>query len=171
MQAAQATHSVSADFVTDKVYRINYRHFDEATGAEKMYANIFLFEVGADYPTEHLANADVADLWLIQEDLDELISLRANPGQWVGWIDCMKKSELMSESASSVLNTLLEGPTLKIAFETCTDNYVPELYLHPYPLDVYDDEIAQKIQLKLIELYTKNLKAIKGHKNLMIKPL
>lgn len=133
-----------------------------------MQAVIYLFEVHKEFATKNLSDEGIADLWLIQEQLDEVVSHYTRPGQWVGWIDVMKKNPLQPEvNASALLSQALKKKNIQLASLACTNDFLPMLFLHPYPLDVADESLAKQVQEKLIKKYEKELNATPEAHNLM----
>lgn len=159
--------------LSDQVYAIDIAAYptpvselEQRTPA--MQAVIYLFEVHAEFATKNLSDEGVADLWLIQEQLDEVISHYTRPGQWVGWIDVMKKDPNQPEvNASALLGQALAKKDIQLASLACTNDFLPMLFLHPYPIDIADEEVAKAIQEKLTKKYEKELNATPEAHNLM----
>lgn len=159
--------------LSDKVYMIDIAAYPAPVAeieqrTPSMQAVIYLFEVHSEFATKNLSDEGVADLWLIQEQLDEVVSHYARPGHWVGWVDFMKKdSSQENVNASVLLREALAKKSIQSAANSCTNDFLPMLFLHPYPIDVADEETAKQIQQKLIKKYEEDLQATPEAHNLM----
>lgn len=159
--------TITSSYFSDEVSQIEISLKDSSTLEELMRAKMFLFKVGRQYPTEYLSLAEAADIWLIQEDLDELIAANHESNQWVGWIDCVEKLQGADVDASKELNSLLKSTSFKTVLESFGIANTLSIYLHPYPLNVCDEEQARIVQKKLMNTYSAKLNAKIAYKNLM----
>ena len=124
-------------------------HIDQGSSpnCEQAKATFYLFHTGERYPTEFLHESEVADLWLIQEELDECLSKM--PGQRV-WLDSFEKSPGFKGSASQALKSVLDKEKTRFY---CKGAF--EVFLNPHPIGCFDPIEEESSKNKLIDAYFK----------------
>lgn len=112
-------------------------------------AVFYIFNTGDQYPTELLHESQVADLWLVQEELDEC--LQKYPGQRV-WLDNFEKTKNFKTCASLELARILQKEK-----ETLYSKGIFEVFLNPHPIGGFSDQEEKDLKSKIISKYEEHL--------------